>query len=122
MRGIQRYLAVAGRVVRRLHVPAGLVDVDADEVERRGDRLQLLVRERRRAAAGFGQVRVGERPSSITVVKPASRSSYLTSESSLNIGRYMLMMITPTIAPTPIIISGSMIAVSEAIAASTSSS
>ena len=36
----------------------------------------------------------------------------------MNIGRYMLMMITPTIAPTPIIISGSMIAVSEAMAAS----
>src|SRR4051794_21579119 len=48
--------------------------------------------------------------------------AYLTSDSSLNIGRYMLMMITPTIAPTPIIISGSMIAVSEAIAESTSSS
>jgi hypothetical protein len=47
---------------------------------------------------------------------------YLTSESSLNIGRYMEMMITPTIIPTPIIISGSMIAVSEAIALSTSSS
>ena len=40
----------------------------------------------------------------------------------LNIGRYIEMMITPTIAPTPIIISGSMIAVSAAIAASTSSS
>jgi hypothetical protein len=40
----------------------------------------------------------------------------------LNIGRYIEMMITPTIAPTPIIISGSMIAVSEPIAASTSSS
>ena len=47
---------------------------------------------------------------------------YLTSVSSLNIGRYIEMMITPTIAPTPIIISGSMMAVSEAIAASTSSS
>ena len=31
------------------------------------------------------------------------------------------MMITPTIAPTPIIISGSMIAVSDATAVSTSS-
>ena len=51
-----------------------------------------------------------------------SARSYLTSESSLNIGRYMEMMITPTIIPTPIIISGSMIAVSEAIALSTSSS
>jgi hypothetical protein len=34
----------------------------------------------------------------------------------------MLMMTTPTIAPTPIVISGSMIAVSEALAGSTSSS
>ena len=49
-------------------------------------------------------------------------ATYLTSESSLNIGRYMEMMITPTIIPTPIIMSGSMIAVSEAIALSTSSS
>ena len=37
------------------------------------------------------------------------------SESIRNIGRYMLMMITPTIAPTAIIMSGSMIDVSEAI-------
>ena len=50
------------------------------------------------------------------------RRRYLTSENSLNIGKYIEMMITPTIAPTPIIIRGSMIAVSEAIAASTSSS
>jgi hypothetical protein len=47
---------------------------------------------------------------------------YLTRLSSLNIGKYIEMMITPTMAPTPIIISGSMMAVSEAIAASTSSS
>jgi hypothetical protein len=47
---------------------------------------------------------------------------YLISVSILNIGRYMLMMITPTIRPTPIIISGSMIEVSDWIAASTSSS
>ena len=42
--------------------------------------------------------------------------------SSLNIGRYMLMMITPTMTPTPTIISGSMIEVRAAIDASTSSS
>ena len=48
--------------------------------------------------------------------------SYLISVSILNIGRYMLMMITPTIRPTPIIISGSMMEVSDWIAASTSSS
>ena len=47
---------------------------------------------------------------------------YLTSESSLNIGRYMLMMITPTMQPTPTIIIGSMIEVSAWIDASTSSS
>jgi hypothetical protein len=49
-------------------------------------------------------------------------AGYLTSDSNLNIGRYIEMMITPTMAPTPIIISGSMIAVSEEIAVSTSSS
>jgi hypothetical protein len=47
---------------------------------------------------------------------------YLTSESILNIGRYIEMMITPTMQPTPIIISGSMIEVNEEIDASTSSS
>ena len=52
----------------------------------------------------------------------ASRAAYLTSESILNIGRYMLMMITPTMQPTPTIISGSMIEVSAWIDASTSSS
>ena len=40
----------------------------------------------------------------------------------MNIGRYIEMMITPTIKPTPIIISGSMIDVSVEIDASTSSS
>ena len=48
--------------------------------------------------------------------------SYFTSESILNIGRYIEMMITPTMQPTPIIISGSMIEVSEEMDASTSSS
>jgi hypothetical protein len=47
---------------------------------------------------------------------------YLISVSILNIGRYMLMMITPTIRPTPIIMIGSMIEVSAWIDASTSSS
>ena len=42
--------------------------------------------------------------------------------SILNIGRYIATMITPTIIPTPIIMIGSMIAVSAATAASTSSS
>ena len=47
---------------------------------------------------------------------------YLTRLSILNIGRYMLTMITPTMQPTPTIISGSMIEVRAAIDASTSSS
>ena len=47
---------------------------------------------------------------------------YLTSLSILNIGRYMLMMITPTMQPTPTIIMGSMIEVRAGIDASTSSS
>jgi hypothetical protein len=50
------------------------------------------------------------------------RSSYLISVSILNIGRYMEMMITPTIIPTAIIMIGSMIDVSVAIDESTSSS
>jgi hypothetical protein len=47
---------------------------------------------------------------------------YLTSVSILNIGRYIAMMITPTISPTPIIMIGSMIEVSVWIDESTSSS
>ena len=50
------------------------------------------------------------------------RGGYLTRLSILNIGRYMLMMITPTITPTPTIISGSTTEVSAWIEASTSSS
>jgi hypothetical protein len=49
-------------------------------------------------------------------------TAYCTSSSSLNIGRYIAMTITPTIAPTPIIISGSTIEVRAAIEVSTSSS
>ena len=41
---------------------------------------------------------------------------------SLNIGRYIEMMMMPTMKPTPIIMSGSMIEVRDAIAESTSSS
>jgi hypothetical protein len=50
------------------------------------------------------------------------RWCYLTSESILNIGRYIAITMTPTIIPTRIIISGSTIDVSDWIAASTSSS
>jgi hypothetical protein len=49
-------------------------------------------------------------------------SRYCSRVSILNIGRYIAMMITPTIAPTAIIISGSMIEVSDWIEESTSSS
>ena len=47
---------------------------------------------------------------------------YLTRLSSLNIGRYIAITMIPTITPTPIIMIGSMIDVSDWIAASTSSS
>src|SRR5215831_8534720 len=62
MRGIERDVPVAGRLVGRLYVPTGLVDVDADEVERRGDRLQLLLGELGSPAAGLGQIRLGVPP------------------------------------------------------------
>jgi hypothetical protein len=48
--------------------------------------------------------------------------SYLTSESILNIGRYIAITMTPTMAPTRIIISGSTMDVRDWMAASTSSS
>jgi hypothetical protein len=47
---------------------------------------------------------------------------YLISVNSLNIGRYIEITMVPTMAPTQIISSGSMIDVKEAILASTSSS
>jgi hypothetical protein len=47
---------------------------------------------------------------------------YLISVSSLNIGRYMEMITMPTITPTPSIMIGSTIEVSDWIEASTSSS
>ncbi len=50
------------------------------------------------------------------------RFAYLTSWSSLNIGRYIARMIVPTMTPTTMIMIGSMIEVSAEIEASTSSS
>ena len=47
---------------------------------------------------------------------------YLTSESILNMGRYIEMMMMPTTRPTAIIMIGSTIEVSDDTAASTSSS
>jgi hypothetical protein len=52
----------------------------------------------------------------------ASRARYWISVSSLNMGRYIAMITIPTMIPTPIIMSGSMIDVRLAIALSTSSS
>ena len=69
----------------------------------------------------------GQDATSPSLSRPRAKSAslgprYLISVSILNIGRYIEMMITPTIMPTPIIINGSMIEVSDWIAASTSSS
>jgi len=52
--------------------------------------------------------------------RPPAR--YLISVSSLNIGRYMLMITMPTMIPTPSIMIGSTIEVSDWMEASTSSS
>jgi hypothetical protein len=79
-------------------------------------------------------VQAGEdrRPSRVAFPAPRSRKCpagcdaerwcYLTSESILNIGRYIEITIVPTMIPTPIIMIGSMIEVSEAMLVSTSSS
>jgi hypothetical protein len=53
---------------------------------------------------------------------PRPGDDYCTSSRSLNIGRYIAITMIPMIAPTPIIISGSMIEVRAAIDVSTSSS
>jgi hypothetical protein len=68
--------------------------------------------------AGFARVAVLTRREA----NCGRKDRYFTRDNSLNIGRYIEMMITPTIAPTPIIIRGSMIAVSDEMAVSTSSS
>src|SRR5262249_2920787 len=59
---IDRDVPVAGRLVRRLYVPTGLVDIDTDEIEWRGDRLQFRLGELRRPTARCGQIRVGVSP------------------------------------------------------------
>ena len=58
-----------------------------------------------------GRTRPGEEP-----------VAHLTSWSILNIGRYIEITIIPTMAPTPIIMIGSMIEVSDWMLVSTSSS
>ena len=54
--------------------------------------------------------------------RPSPPPRYLMSVIILNIGRYIAMTIIPTIAPTQIISTGSMIEVSDWMLASTSSS
>jgi hypothetical protein len=51
-------------------------------------------------------------PDSTTTPTAGGGRRYLISVSILNIGKYIEMMITPTIMPTPIIMIGSMIEVS----------
>ena len=58
MRGVDRNVVVARRVVCRFDVPAWLVDVDADEIEWRGDRVRLCVGELRRNTSRLGEVPV----------------------------------------------------------------
>ena len=60
-----------GPISRRLfgshHIDRGPVYIDADEIDRRGDDLQVLVGEFRRILAGRSEIGVGVRPSRITV-------------------------------------------------------
>ena len=71
---------------------------------------------------GYVDLCLADDPQMGTRVKLRERARYWISVSSLNIGRYIEMMITPTISPTPIIMSGSRIEVRVAIELSTSSS
>jgi hypothetical protein len=80
------------------------------------------MRLRRRNAQMRSPLVISEQPKRGNGHPPRISSRYLMSVSSRNIGRYIEMMITPTIRPTPIIMIGSMIEVSVAIDASTSSS
>ena len=59
MRCADRDVAVTRWLGGRLDVPPWPIDVDADEVERCGDRREFLVGERRRPAASCGKVGVG---------------------------------------------------------------
>jgi hypothetical protein len=103
--------------------PTGLVSEDSDDLVENlvEDRLLAPTGEGRSSNAGRASVPAPD-AADLAVRARAVQSRYLTSESILNIGRYIEMMITPTIRPTPIIISGSMIEVSDWIEASTSSS
>jgi len=62
------------------------------------------------------------RPQPSTTARARRPARYWMSVSSLNIGMYIEMMITPTTMPTPIIMSGSMTDVRVAMELSTSSS
>ena len=57
-----------------------------------------------------------------SAVRKANVKPYFNSESILNIGMYIEMMMIPTMTPTPIIMIGSTIDVSDCTDASTSSS
>ncbi len=100
MRSLQRRAGVAARNLAVPQVP----------VQARMLRGRAAVGLRRAAieSAGMGAV--------------LRRSNYFTSCSILNIGRYIAITIVPTMTPTPIIMIGSMIEVSEAMLVSTSSS
>jgi hypothetical protein len=73
------------------------------------------------AAAAAGSCRATPRRRAAAARTP-NPSRYLTSVSILNIGRYIEMMMMPTMTPTPIIMIGSTIEVSDDTADSTSSS
>ncbi len=84
---------------------------------RRWPSIEARVNRGENACVTYRQIR-GQPPSS-----PAAQTTrYFTSVSILNIGMYIEMMTMPTMMPTPIIMTGSMIDVSEPTAASTSSS
>jgi hypothetical protein len=96
--------------------PAGSIDEHkVDRLARLGDTAQLM-------DSGSHSRRTSGTSMSGRHARCPPRRGYLMSVSILNIGRYIEMMTTPTITPTPIIISGSMIEVRAWTEASTSSS
>ncbi len=111
---------------------AELVAAGHDERHREGDaeRSRRARRDRARArgrrdrrqgwrAAAAHRARAG---GSVVLARDCERVSYWISVSSLNIGRYIEMITMPTMIPTPSIMIGSTIEVSDWIEASTSSS
>ena len=120
-RGAVRPSGVVGRAAR-LAAPC-----HARDRPRRDDRPTRGARSRRRARLRRARASTGSADASRAAVlrepgSPGRKPGYWTSCRSLNIGRYIAITMIPMIAPTPIIMSGSMIEVSEAIEVSTSSS